>query len=96
MRRSPVSYEKCFTVNKGDTVETKGSLVKIQGNEALIAREMTKGSEKLALRDANGIPAGIPRSLTLRIQLRNPEKSGLMGLQSFENGAGEVASSSSS
>jgi DNA helicase TIP49 (TBP-interacting protein) len=54
----PAAYlaDKKFTVNKGDVVEIRGSLVKIGGNEALIAREVTKGSEKLVLRDANGIP----------------------------------------
>lgn len=48
--------EKKFTLSKGDAVEITGSRVKIQGNDALIAREITKGSEKLVLRDANGIP----------------------------------------
>jgi hypothetical protein len=54
----PAAYlaDKKFTVNKGDVVEVKGSLVKIGENEAVIARELTKGSEKLVLRDANGIP----------------------------------------
>jgi DNA/RNA endonuclease YhcR with UshA esterase domain len=54
----PAAYlaDKKFIVNKGDGVEIRGSLVKIGGNEAVIAREVTKGSEKLVLRDANGIP----------------------------------------
>jgi DNA/RNA endonuclease YhcR with UshA esterase domain len=54
----PAAYlaDKKFTVNKGDVVEIRGSLVKIGGTEAVIAREVTKGSEKLVLRDANGIP----------------------------------------
>jgi DNA/RNA endonuclease YhcR with UshA esterase domain len=54
----PAAYlaDKKFTVGKGDVVEVKGSLVKIGGSEAVIAREVAKGSEKLVLRDANGIP----------------------------------------
>jgi DNA/RNA endonuclease YhcR with UshA esterase domain len=54
----PAAYlaDKKFTINKGDVVEVKGSLVQIGGNEAVIAREVAKGSEKLVLRDANGIP----------------------------------------
>lgn len=54
----PTAYldDKKFTVNNGDVVEIRGSLVKIGGNEAVIAREVTKGSEKVVLRDANGIP----------------------------------------
>lgn len=48
--------EKKFTVNQGDAVEIKGSLVKIDGSDAVIAREITKGSEQLLLRDSNGIP----------------------------------------
>jgi hypothetical protein len=54
----PAAYlaDKKFIVDKGDVVEIRGSVVKIGGNEAVIAREVTKGSEKLVLRDANGIP----------------------------------------
>jgi hypothetical protein len=48
--------EKKFSVKKGETVEVIGSLVKIEGNDALIAREITKGDEKLVLRDAKGTP----------------------------------------
>jgi len=54
----PSSYltEKKFTINKGDTLEIIGSLVKMDGTEAFIARELKKGSETLVLRDKNGIP----------------------------------------
>jgi DNA/RNA endonuclease YhcR with UshA esterase domain len=48
--------EKQFTVQKGDAIEVTGSVIKIDGRDALIAREVTKGNEKLLLRDANGIP----------------------------------------
>lgn len=48
--------EKKFTVNQGDAVEITGSMVKIAGSDALIAREITKGNEKLVLRDSKGIP----------------------------------------
>lgn len=44
-------------IDKGDQVEVKGSMVKIDGREALIAAEVKKGGETLALRDAAGIPA---------------------------------------
>jgi hypothetical protein len=44
-------------IDKGDQVEVKGSMVKIDGKEALIAAEVKKGGETLALRDAAGIPA---------------------------------------
>jgi hypothetical protein len=46
-----------FTVSKGDQVEVIGSKVQYQGHDALIAREITKGDQKLTLRDAQGIPA---------------------------------------
>jgi hypothetical protein len=55
----PSSYltEKNFTINKGDALEVTGSLVKMMGNmEAVIAREVKKGSETLVLRDKNGMP----------------------------------------
>jgi hypothetical protein len=55
----PSSYltDKNFTINKGDTLEVTGSLVKMMGNmEAFIAREVKKGSETLVLRDKNGMP----------------------------------------
>ena len=47
---------KKFSVAKGDQVEVVGSKVQIQGTDALIAREITKGDQKLTLRDAQGIP----------------------------------------
>lgn len=42
--------------NVQTAVEVTGSLVKIEGNDALIAREITKVNEKLVLRDAKGTP----------------------------------------
>ena len=44
-------------IDKGDQVEVKGSMVKIDGKEALIAAEVKKGGETLVLRDSAGIPA---------------------------------------
>jgi hypothetical protein len=44
-------------IDKGDQVEVKGSMVKIDGKEALIASEVKKGDETLVLRDSAGIPA---------------------------------------
>lgn len=47
---------KKFTISKGDHVEVLGSKVQYQGHDALIAREVTKGDQKLILRNAQGIP----------------------------------------
>ncbi len=41
---------------KRDRLEIIGSSVTIDGQKALIAREITKGDRKITLRDANGIP----------------------------------------
>ena len=41
----------------GDRLEIVGSYVVVNGEHALIAREITKGDRKITLRDANGIPA---------------------------------------
>ena len=58
IRLGPANYltEKNFTINKGDTLEITGSLVKMGGADAVIAREVKKGSETLVLRDKNGMP----------------------------------------
>jgi hypothetical protein len=45
-----------FEVSKGDHIKVLGSKVQYQGHDALIAREVTKGDQKLTLRDAQGIP----------------------------------------
>lgn len=54
----PASYieHKQFAFAKGDTVEVTGSKVVINGKDALIAREIKKAGNTLALRDAAGIP----------------------------------------
>ena len=43
-------------IEKGDTIEVKGSRVTIAGKAAIIAAEVKKGDSTLVLRDANGIP----------------------------------------
>jgi hypothetical protein len=43
-------------IAKGDKVEVKGSMVKFDGKDALIAAEVRKGAETLVLRDASGVP----------------------------------------
>jgi DNA/RNA endonuclease YhcR with UshA esterase domain len=48
--------EKGFNVAKGDQIEVTGATAEVRGSEALIAREVKKGSATLALRDAQGIP----------------------------------------
>lgn len=45
------------TFEKGDRINVKGSLVKIEGSDVLIAAEVTKGAETVVLRDVNGVPA---------------------------------------
>ncbi|HSB34899.1 MAG TPA: DNA-binding protein [Nitrospirota bacterium] len=44
-------------IEKGDTIEVKGSRVTIAGKPAIIAAEIKKGDSVLVLRDGNGIPA---------------------------------------
>jgi hypothetical protein len=56
--------EKGFRFEKGDEIEVTGATTKVKGSEALIAREVKKGTETLVLRDAQGIPKwsrGSPR-----------------------------------
>jgi hypothetical protein len=54
----PSSYltEKQFSFAKGDQIEVVGSKVKLGAKDILIAREITKDSNKLVLRNAQGIP----------------------------------------
>ncbi len=54
----PANWLKTNTVEfvKGDRIEVVGSSVDFNGQQALIAREITKGDRKITLRDANGIP----------------------------------------
>lgn len=54
----PASFlkEKGFSFAKGDQIEVTGAKTNFGGSEALIARELKRGSETLALRDAQGIP----------------------------------------
>jgi hypothetical protein len=47
--------EKGFSLAKGDQIEVTGARAEFRGSEALIAREVKKGCETLALRDAQGI-----------------------------------------
>ncbi len=43
-------------IQKGDSIEVKGSLVTIDSKEALLASNIKKGGLALVLRDANGFP----------------------------------------
>jgi DNA/RNA endonuclease YhcR with UshA esterase domain len=43
-----------FTFSPGDQLEVLGSKVKIQGQESIIAREITRGSESFFIRDREG------------------------------------------
>lgn len=42
-----------------DRIEVKGSRIMFEGKPALVAAQVTKGSEVLTLRDANGVPVWI-------------------------------------
>jgi hypothetical protein len=54
----PTAYlsEQKITVAKGDTVEILGSRVTIDDEPVLLARQITKGTDKWTLRDASGRP----------------------------------------
>lgn len=43
-------------IQKGDTIEVKGSRITFQGQPAIIAAEVKKGSNTLELRNSAGIP----------------------------------------
>lgn len=55
----PSAYvqEKGFSFAKGEQVEVIGSRVKNSGKDFIVARQVTKGSEVLTLRNGQGIPA---------------------------------------
>ena len=44
-------------IQKGDTIEVKGSRITLSGKPAIIAAEIKKGVKTLVLRDSSGIPA---------------------------------------
>jgi len=48
--------EKKVSFSKGDKIKILGSKVTFNNADALIAREVSKGDKKFALRDANGFP----------------------------------------
>jgi len=58
VRVGPSSYiaQKQFSFAKGDEIEVVGSKVTISGEEALLAREITKDGKTLLLRNAQGVP----------------------------------------
>jgi hypothetical protein len=45
-----------LNIQKGDTIEVKGSRITFQGKPAIIAAEVKKGGKTLELRDSTGIP----------------------------------------
>lgn len=47
---------KKFEFAKGDAITVTGSKVKLAGQDAILAREIKKGSQVLTLRDAKGFP----------------------------------------
>jgi hypothetical protein len=54
----PTAYltEQKITLAKGDTVEILGSRVTVDDEPVLLARQITKGTDKWTLRDASGRP----------------------------------------
>ncbi|MEO0927606.1 MAG: DNA-binding protein, partial [Cyanobacteria bacterium J06643_13] len=48
--------EQEFEISPQDNLTVKGSRIKVDGEEAIIAREIIKGDKTLVLRDENGIP----------------------------------------
>jgi hypothetical protein len=53
----PVAFvEKTMTFKEGDAVQVIGSKVTMMGRQAVIAREVKKGSDTLKLRDESGAP----------------------------------------
>jgi hypothetical protein len=42
--------------HKGDEISVLGTKVQFEGKEAILAREVTRGSETFVFRDANGVP----------------------------------------
>ena len=61
----PSSYlaQQKFSFAKDDQVEVTGSMVKMGGKDALLARQVKKDGKTLVLRNAQGVPAwsGGPR-----------------------------------
>jgi hypothetical protein len=54
----PAAYleERGFSFNVGDRIEVLGSQVKIQGEDAVLARTVGLGERRLVLRDKSGRP----------------------------------------
>lgn len=59
IRLGPASHvdAQALKLAKGDTVEVKGAQSTIGGRRVIVAQEVRRGGEVLALRDANGVPA---------------------------------------
>lgn len=49
--------EKSFAVAKGDSLEIVGARTKVEGKDAVLARELVKGDAHLTLRGPDGAPA---------------------------------------
>lgn len=48
--------EMDVSFDKGDTVEVLGSKIKVDGQDEVLAREITKNGNQLTLRDKKGMP----------------------------------------
>ena len=58
VRLGPASYvdRQTMKIAAGDRIEVKGSRVTVDGKPVIVAAEVRKGSERLALRDDAGVP----------------------------------------
>jgi hypothetical protein len=54
----PAAYleDQGLTLAKGDRIEVKGSRVEFDGKPAIIAQEVRRGGQVVALRDESGLP----------------------------------------
>ena len=48
--------EQKMSLSRGDAIEVTGSRVKVGANDAVIAREIRKGTQTVTLRDDKGVP----------------------------------------
>lgn len=51
---SRVMRSQKFSISPGDQIEVLGSKLRLQGEESLIAREITRGNESFFIRDRQG------------------------------------------
>ncbi len=85
-----------FQLHKGDTVEVTGSEVRFSGKPTILAAEVRRGQEVLALRSENGVPlwSGVGRMKPGQSRGAGSNRDGMMG-QSGKMGQGGMMSQGS-